>query len=112
MGLEQRDQRIVHEFRLLAHVLDAEPGQRRRPIERLGDAGNFAQVFLAQHPDHARDLQRESRVDAGLALENDRRLAIDVGEVEIMIEAAPAQRVGKFARPVGRQDDARNRRWP
>ena len=39
----------------------------------------------------------------------DRRLAVDVGKVEIMIEATPAQRVGEFARAVGGQHDARDR---
>src|SRR5262249_46386527 len=47
VGLEQADHRIVNGFRLLAQIMNVEPGQRRRPVERLGDAGNLAQVLLA-----------------------------------------------------------------
>ena len=52
---------------------------------------------------------REIRVDAGLAGEKNRRLAIDVGKIEIMVEAAAAQRVGEFAGGVRGQDHARDR---
>ena len=45
----------------------------------------------------------------GLAGEQNRRLAIDVGKIEIMVEAAAAQRVGEFAGGVRGQDDARDR---
>ncbi len=41
------------------------PGERRRPVERLGDARHLAQVLLADRRHHARDLQRQRRVDAG-----------------------------------------------
>ncbi len=58
---------------------------------------------------HARDLKREGGVDAGQPGAQDRRLAIDVGKIEIMIEAAPPQRVGKLARRVRGQHDAGNR---
>src|SRR5580658_11355470 len=93
----------------LAQILDAESGESRRPVERLGDARNLLQVLLAQHSDHTRDLERKIRVEARLAVEQNRRLAIDVGEIEIMVEAAAAQRVGELASGVGSQDDARDR---
>ena len=46
--LEERDQRLMDDLRLLPQILDAEPGEGRRPVERLGDAGNLLQVLLAQ----------------------------------------------------------------
>src|ERR1700722_10677475 len=91
-------------------VLNIKAGEGGGPVERFGDAWNLLQVFLAQHPDHARDLEGEIRVEVGLAVEQNRRLAIDVGEIEIVIEAAAAQRVREFARGVGGQHHARNRK--
>ena len=104
-GLEQRDQSRMDDLRLLPQILDAEPSKRRRPVERLGDAGDFLQIFLAQKSDHAGDLHGEIRVDAGLARKQDRRLALDVGKIEIVIKAAPAKRVGELAGGVGGQDE-------
>ena len=109
MGLQDRDQRVMHDFGLLPQILDVKPGKRRRPVERLGDAGDLAQILFPQHRHHAGDLQREAGVDPGLAHQNDLRLAIDVGEIEIVIEAAAAQRVREFARPVRGQHDPRDR---
>src|SRR5271155_3901908 len=74
-GLEQRDQRRVDDLRLLPQVLDAESGERRRPVERLGDAWNLLQVLLAQESDHSGDLHGEIGVESGLAGEEERRLA-------------------------------------
>src|SRR5271155_1913802 len=111
-GLEQRDQRRVNDLRLLAEIVDAEPGERRRPVERLGHARDLLQVFLAQEPDHAGDLNGEIGVEARLAGEQNRRLAIDVGKIEIVVEAAAAQRVGEFAGCVRGQDHARDRERP
>ena len=54
----------------------------------------------------------ERGVDAGQAGQDDARLAVDVGKIDIVIEAAPAQRVGELARAVGGQHDARDRRAP
>ena len=108
-GLQERDQRRVHNLRVVMQILDLEAGEGGRPVERFGDAWNFLQVFLAQHSDHARDLKREIRVEVGLAVEQDRRFAVDVGKIEIVIEAAAAQRIRQFARGVGGQHDAWDR---
>ncbi len=86
-----------------------EPGERRRPIEGLRYARHLAQILLAHGRDHARDLQGERRVDARRARDDDPRLSVDVGEIDIVIEAAPAQRVGQFACAVRGQHDARDR---
>src|SRR3984957_6741217 len=91
-------------------ILDLEAGKCGRPVERFGDARNLLQLLLAQHSNHARDLQREIRVEAGLAVEQNGRFAIDVGKIEIVIEAAAAQRIRQFARGVGGQNNARDRK--
>ena len=97
-------------LRVVMQILDLEAGEGGRPVERFGDAWNLLQVFLAQHSDHARDLKGEIRVEVGLAVEQNGRFAIDVGKIEIVIEAAAAQRVRQFARGVGGQHDARDRK--
>ena len=72
--------------------------------------GTLRRSSLRIARDHARDLRGERRVDAGQAGEDDPRLALDVGEVDIVIEAAAAKRVGEFARAVRGQHDARDGR--
>src|SRR3984957_14979919 len=109
-GLQERDQRCVHDLRVVMEILDLEAGEGGRPIERFRDAWNLLQLFLAQHSDHARDLKGKIRVEAGLAVEQDRRLAIDVRKIEIVIKAAAAQSVRQFARGVGGQHDPRDRK--
>ena len=99
----------MHDFRLLPQIVKLKPGKRRRPIERFGNAWNLTQILLANGIDHARDLQRQRGVDAGRARQDDPRFAVDVGEIDIVIEAAPAQRVGQFAGAVGGQHHARDR---
>src|ERR1700722_2257188 len=47
MGLEQTNHGLVDGFRLLAQVVHFEAGERRRPVERLGDAWDLAQILLA-----------------------------------------------------------------
>ena len=44
----------------------------------------------------------------GVRVEDDLRLAVDVGKIDVVIEAAAAQRVGEFARAVGGQHHARD----
>src|SRR5499427_10863473 len=107
--LEEADHGLVHRLKLLAQVMNAEARERRGPVERLGDARHLAQILLAHRRHHAGDLQRESRIDAGHAGENDLRLAIDLGEIDIVIETAPAQRIGELARGVGGEHHARDR---
>ena len=46
--LQHRDQRRVDDLGLRGEVADAEAGQRRGPIEALGDARRLAQLLLAQ----------------------------------------------------------------
>ena len=100
MGLQQAHHGFVDGFRLLPQLVDVEARERRRPVERLRDAGHLAQVLLADRRDHARDLQGQRDIDAGRARQDDLRLAIDLGEIDVVIEAAAAQRVGQFARPL------------
>ncbi len=45
----------------------------------------------------------------GSARQDDFRLAVDFGKIDVVIKTAPAQRVGQFARAVRRQHDARDR---
>src|SRR5690242_21365135 len=54
----QTHQRVVHELGLILEIAHVEPDQRRRPVERLGDARHLAQFLLAQAFDQPRDLQR------------------------------------------------------
>src|SRR5215813_13206122 len=107
--LEEADHGLVHRLGLLAQVMDAEARDRRGPVERLGDARHLAQILLAHRRHHAGDLQRESRIDAGRAGEDDLGLAVNLGEIDIVIEAAPAQCIGEFARGVGGEHHARDR---
>ena len=60
-------------------------------------------------PRRAGDLRGERGGDAWRSREDDRRFALDVGKIDIVIEAAPPQRVGELARVVRGQYDARDR---
>ena len=56
-----------------AQIVDAEPGEGRGPVERLGDARHLAQIFLAQIAATIRAICRASaRVDARQARQDDR----------------------------------------
>ncbi len=72
------------------------PGTLRKSSLRIAD-------------DHARDLLREVGIDVRKPRQKDARLAVDLGEIEIVIEAAAAERVGKLARRVRGQHHARDR---
>jgi hypothetical protein len=54
--LDQAHHGLEYRFGLGAQIVDAEPGQRCRPIERLRDARALAQIFLADDLNHAGDL--------------------------------------------------------
>ena len=70
--------------------------------------GNLAQVLLAHRRHHAGDLKRQGRVDLRPAGEDDARLAIDFGKVDIVIETAAAESVRQLARAVRGEHDARD----
>jgi hypothetical protein len=91
--------RLEDGLRLLPQVVHLEPGERRRPVERFRDARHLEQILLAHRRDHARDLQRQRRVDARRACADDLRLTIDIGKIDVVVEAAPAQRVGELGVP-------------
>ena len=92
-----------------AEVPDVETRERRRPVERLGDAGFLFEILLPQLVHEASDLAGQRRLDAGQAGADDRELAFGLGEIDIGVEAAAPQRVGELARAVGGQDDVRDR---
>src|SRR3546814_6520839 len=55
-SLQQADQRFMDGFRRRLQIDDAEPDQRRRPIQRLGDARHLAQVLAPDAADELGDL--------------------------------------------------------
>src|SRR5204862_3986663 len=91
MRLQQTYQRLVYGLRLLPQIVNLEPGERRRPVQGLRDARHLAQVLLAHGRDQARDLLGEGDIDVGQPRGDDACLALDIGEIDIVVEAAPAQ---------------------
>ena len=95
----------MHRFRFVAQVADLQPGERPRPVQRLGDARRFTQFLLADEAHHIGDLQCQIGVDTGQARQDDPRFAVDIRIVDIMVEAATTQRVAELACSVRCQDD-------
>ena len=104
--LEQAPERDPHELRL--EPVAAEPCERLRPVDRLGDARELAQIALAQRLHEARDRAREVLVEAGHLRVQDGELLLEAGMLDVEIEAAPAERVADLARPVRGEDDVRH----
>ena len=84
--------------------------QRRRPVDRLGDARRLEEVELAQLLHEADDLARQALAGARRLDLEDLQLALQVGIVDPVIEAAALQRVVDLARAVGGDDDDRRLR--
>src|SRR5262249_54822740 len=68
-----------------------------------------AQILAADRRHHLRHLLRQRGVDLRQTRHDDACLAIHLGEIEIVVEAATAQRVRELARAVGGEHHARNR---
>ena len=85
----------------------AEVEQRAGPVDRLGDRRRLLQVELADRTHDPRDLLRELVVDLGHADADDVLLALEVGVVDVEVEAAALQRFGELAGVVRREDDDR-----
>ena len=81
--------------------------ERRRPVERLGDARHLGQVGLAQAMDEPDDLARQPLGGLGHAREHDLVLLLRGREVDPVVQAAPLEGVVDLARPVRGQDDPR-----
>ncbi len=71
-----------------------------RPIERLGDAGQLAQLPGAQLLHEARDGPGELLVQSGHLAVQDAQLLFEAGVFDVQIQAAPPQRVADLARAV------------
>ena len=99
---QQHAQRVVD--RLGIEVERVQLRQRRRPVDGLGDARQLEEVELAQLLHEAHDLARQAFAGARRLDLEDLELALEVGIVDPVIEAAPLQRVVDLARAV-RGDD-------
>jgi hypothetical protein len=62
--------------------------QRRRPVDRFGDARRLEQVELAQLLDEAHDLARQPLAGARRLDLEDLELALEVGIVDPVVETA------------------------
>jgi hypothetical protein len=76
---------------IVGEVVDAEAGERGRPVEHLGHARLLLEVLLAQRLHDADDLPGEPRIEARIALGQDGEFGQPVGIVDEGVEAAPAQ---------------------
>ena len=85
----------------------AERQERRRPVERLGDAGDLREVGLAEAMDEADDLAGQPLGRLGHAGEDDLELLLGRRVVDPVVQAATLQRVVDLARPVRGQDHPR-----
>src|SRR5688572_27881824 len=83
----------------------ADEGEGAGPVDRLCDSWTLDEVQLAQAGDRDRDGTGERVRDVRAAQPHDLDLALEVGEVDPVVEAAPLQRVMELAGPVGRDDD-------
>ena len=89
------------------HRLEAEQCERLRPVDRLRGAGRLDEVELTQPGDRLRDGAGKPFRDLRRAHADDLDLALEVGELDPVVEAAPLEGVVQLARPVGRHDDRR-----
>src|SRR6267154_1007603 len=101
--LEQAAERRAHGFGVERAAVQAH--QRLRPVERLGDAGQLAQLPGAQPLHEARDRLGELLVHSGHLAAQDAKLFLEAGMLDIQIQAAPPQRVADLARAVRSEHD-------
>src|SRR4051794_27593766 len=93
---------------LRVDVLDAEQHQRAGPVERLGDGRRLLQFELTNRPHDAGDLVGELLADVGHLREHDLLLALEIGVVDVEVEAAALERLRQFTRVVGREEHERD----
>ena len=93
-------------------ILRAEEEERPRPVDRLRDRRRLLQVELADRAHHARDLLGELLVDPGDPHPDDLPLPLEVGVVDVEVQAAPLQRLGQLPGVVRREDHERTLRAP
>ena len=106
--LEQHAERVGDRLRVERDAVERD--QRLGPVERLGDAGRLEEIQRAQPLRERDDLARQRLRRARTLAAHDRELALRVGIVDPVIEAAALDRVVDLARAVRRDDDDRRRR--
>src|SRR5580700_6626075 len=92
--------------------LHAEQDEGARPVERLGHRRRLAQLERAQRAHDACHLVGELLADARHLGPHDLALALEVGVVDVQVQAAPLERFGELAGVVGRQEHHRQLRRP
>ena len=103
--LEQHVQRLADHLGSIVVVTEVE--QRAGPVDRLGDRRRLLQVERADRAHDLRDLLGERVVDLGHADPHDLLLALEVGVVDVQVEAAPLQRLGELTGVVRREEHDR-----
>src|SRR6185369_6343265 len=98
--LQQNAERLVDDV-LIEHVA-IESHQRRRPIERFGNAGRLVEIRRAQILDEGGDLPGEPLRGAGHFCPDDAIFLLEVGIRNPAVDAAALQRVMHLARAVRR----------
>src|SRR5437867_2134436 len=108
--LAQGTESVVDGLRVERHLVERH--QRLRPVDRLGHAGEFEQIHLAQALHESDDLAREVFGGLrGLSLE-DFELPRGVRIVHPVVETAPLDGVVDLASAVGSEHDDRRLRGP
>ena len=110
MGLEQANHRLVDGLRLLPQVVHLEARRASPPSRafRRRPAPSADPPCAPRRPCARSAAPASCRCPGGRA--DDPRLTIDIGKIDVVVEAAPAQRVGELARAVRGEHDARDRR--
>ena len=91
----------------LVELCRAEPSERHRPVDRLGDARRLVEVEFAERLDRTGHLAGQQVVDVGHAQLDDRDLAFEVGVLDPVVEAPALQRVVDVAGAVRREHHQR-----
>src|SRR5262245_18771251 len=89
--LEQHVERLADDLRV--DLVHAEVQQRAGPVDGLRDRRSLLQLQLTHGPDDPRHLLCELVVDLGDTDPHDVLLALEVGVVEMEVQAAPLQRL-------------------
>ena len=92
---------------LRVQLVDAEHGQRARPVDGLGDARRLAQLELAQAADDLDELAGGGLGQPGVLGAHDLQLALRGGVVQEQVQAAALEGGGQVTRVVAGQDDVR-----
>ena len=103
--LEHRAERRAGEVGV--EPLRPERQQRLGPVDRLRDAGRLEQVLLAERADGLGDVAGQRLDASGTRGPDDGDLALELGVLDPVVEAAPLQRVVHLAGAVAGDDDDR-----